>query len=394
MPSIRNFVGRLPKPQADTFLKRHNIHLPPDILAGSDQTVADAIEVELDRLPPGSRRALDHEIELVEQLCTPLGEIAIDDVSVHENLSDLPSRQARALSVFLNDREAFRRAEEIVYNDDHRHGKLWTSFGGEKGRDVRRDPSALEEFKNALRVLFDSPNVHLEIFDRSRPPFFETNGETGSNGNGGRPLVQVTIYREDRPNAEPSFVEGDFTFQIRRPVREASVTYDALTGAIECVAPHKASREDIVQHFATALLGCAPDIEPVANRRYDLTPLRSRRPFQTDPEDRIEDVSVAMLKLAPVETTMEHIIVERWSKSDRDIWSVVGERLGEDALVTDYNITQAKIVVRYRSAESNRLRSLAVTLSHPDRSNIKDQREIDRLVANKYLPRWGIAPST
>ena len=190
---FRNFISRLPKTLAGTFLLRHKIHLSPDVMGESDQAIADAIEAELEGMPPGTRGAFEHDIELVERLSTPSGEIAIDDVSVHENLSELPSRQARALWVFLNDREAFRRAEEIVYSDDHRHGRLWTSFGGEQGRDVRRDPNAQEEFKGALRVLFDSPNVHIEIFDRTRPPFFDLHVDAGTNGNGSSPLVQITM---------------------------------------------------------------------------------------------------------------------------------------------------------------------------------------------------------
>lgn len=393
MPSIRNFIARLPRPLADTFLQRHKIFISPETMGSSDQIIADEIEVQLVDSPPGTRGALSHDMELVEQLSTPNGKIAIDDVTNDDNLSDLPSRQARALWVFLNDPEAFRRAEEIVYNDDHRHGRSWSSFGSERARDVRRDSHSVEEFKKALRVLFDSPNVHVEIFDRSRPPFFDTESDDVANGNGNSLLVQITIYREDRPNAEPAFVEGELTMQTRRPVLEAAVTYDAVTGSIECVAPHKASRKEIVESFAAALLGCPPDVQPIANTHYDLTVLSSRRQFETDPEDLIETVSVSMLRLQPLETSMEQVSVERWWKSERDIWSVAGERLGENALAADYNITQAKIVVRYRSAESNRVRSLAVMISHPNRSNIKDQREIDRLVANKYLPRWGIAPS-
>lgn len=391
MPSIRGFVSRLPQSITATFFQRHRIELPAAAIEGGHQAIADAVEAQLREMPLGVRTAIEHDIEVIERLSTPNGEVAIDDVSVDEILDELPSRQARALWVFLHDRDAFRRAEEIVYNDDHRLGRLWTSFSGEMLRDVRRDQVAQEEFKRNLRVLFDSPNVHIEIFDRSRPPF-QLHGGTDTNGNGGSPLVQVTIYREGRPNAEAAFVNGEFTVETRRPVAEAAVTYDAITGQIECVAPHKASREAIAQQFATALLGCSPDVRPVANTRYDLTVLRSRRTFETDPEDRIESVGVSMLRLKPVETSTEQVVVERWSKSTRDIWSVVDERLGEQALEADYNIDQARILVRYRSRESNRLRTLAVTISNPDKSNIKDQREIDRLVANKYLPLWGIVP--
>ncbi|TIL81973.1 MAG: hypothetical protein E5Y81_00545, partial [Mesorhizobium sp.] len=91
MPSIRNFIARLPRPLADTFLQRHKIFISPETMGSSDQIIADEIEVQLVDSPPGTRGALSHDMELVEQLSTPNGEIAIDDVTNDDNLSDLPS---------------------------------------------------------------------------------------------------------------------------------------------------------------------------------------------------------------------------------------------------------------------------------------------------------------
>jgi hypothetical protein len=139
---------------------------------------------------------------------------------------------------------------------------------------------------------------------------------------------------------------------------------------------------------ATALLGWDAEFQPPEARIYDLGVLREPIAFETDPDDPIEDVKVTMLRLTPINTTAERITLESMRASERHIWAQAEERLGPNALQSDYNITQARLVCRYRSPSSNRLRTLNITITHPHRCNLKDQLEIERVLANKYLPKW------
>ncbi len=97
-----------------------------------------------------------------------------------------------------------------------------------------------------------------------------------------------------------------------------------------------------------------------------------------------------MLRLVPIDTSAETITIERATDNERDIWTIADDRLGVGALATDYRIRQAKLAIRHRAGGSNRRQTLQITFTHPYKSNIKDQREIERLVASKYLPRWGL----
>jgi hypothetical protein len=205
--------------------------------------------------------------------------------------------------------------------------------------------------------------------------------------------VQFTIYREGPANAEFTFVDNQLTTEVRSPVIEAAITYNANSGVIECVARRKETRAEIVHAFAVNLLERDSDFQPCSARSYDLSVLQHRIDFPTDPIDGIEGVSVALLKLYPVETTSERITIEKLSETDLDIWNVAEVRLGKDALRTDYRVAQATIEICYRSPGRNRLRKLPITITHPHRSNIKDQTEIERVVANKYLQRWGLLTS-
>jgi hypothetical protein len=249
-----------------------------------------------------------HEVQRVEQLATEPGEVAIDSVSLHECLADLPSRQARALYVLLNGPHGFRRAEDVVYNDSRRGGREWSAFTGRKDLDLASKGPAMEEFKEALRGCFNTSNVHVEVFDRTRSGF----ADPDTDGDGGAAsLVQVTVYREDRPSTELAFQpEGTLGSEVRRKVLEAALTYEPATGLIECVGRQRDSRTEMVRMMATTLLGCEPEFQPASLPAYDLSVLSERIAFESDPEDRIEDVRVAMLRLTPIESVGERITVE------------------------------------------------------------------------------------
>jgi hypothetical protein len=388
MPSIRNFMTAVPASLREQLLARPSVELDENLKLGDVGNLVSAIEVVLDGLPPGTRGQFMNDIDTVSRMATEPGETAIASATLHEHLDEFGSRQARALWVFLNDREGFRRAEESLFNDQYRYGRQWTAFGGAKGRDLLDSKEGQEAFKQALRIYFNTPNVHLDIFARWRRRFHNANTEDGASGNADVSLVQITIYREDLPNLEPAFIDGEFGMVSRRRVLEAAVTYEALSGRIECVARQAADRDEVVRQFATAMLGSEPYSEPALLRSYDLSVLSERQAFNTDADDLIEDVSVAMLRLNPADAPEERITIERAGASTRDIWSIVDDRLGDHALRSTYRISQARIAIRYRTRDSNRRQTLNITITHPYRSNIKDQREIERLVAAKYLPRW------
>lgn len=387
MTSLRKFISQASIELATEFFERHGLTLTGDDLKLPPAQIADRITDMLRQKPVGTQSGLQQEIETVEKLATEAGENAIEDTTVHEELGSLPSRLARSLWVFLNDPKGFRRAEEIVFHDAHRYGRQWTPFAGIPGHRLRDDPAARQAFIEALKVHFDSANVHLDIFERSRATF----GDNASKGDdGGIELVQITIYRETRPTTEPAFVDNTFTYQTRSPVIEAAVTYEPLSGRIECVASQRASRDEVVKQFAITMLGCSPEIEPCAQKSYDLTVLAQPLEFDIDEGDRIEAVGVTMLRLKPIDASPERITIDRMPNNERNIWQVADERLGKNALARDYQISQAQIAIRWRAEGDNRVRTLRVGITHPYKSDIKEMSGIERLVASKYLPRWGL----
>ena len=393
MPSLKSFIEKVSHPGlVCDMMKRNEVELPEEARTSNNKGLTNAIFAAIAKAPPGTEGAIDRLIERVAKLADEAGAAALEEATEDPVLNELPSRQARALYVFLNDFGAFRHAEEIVYTDSKR-GRVreWTIFAGRKDLFLSQEPAAIEKFKQELKTLFDTANIHVDIFERDR---IEAD-EKGEGGMRTASLVQLTIYREDRPDTQLAFDrDGILGSEVRRNVLEAALTYERATGAIECVARQRDNRKEMARILAVTLLGCEPDHQPIPLRAYDLTVLRQRKNFDHEPADRIEDVSVTMLSLTPTDHVGVRIRVESMPAKDRDIWTVADKRLGKDALVNDYTINQARILVRYRSGDSAYLRSLPIVITHPSRSDLKEQTAFERTVSTKYLPRWGLAVAT
>jgi hypothetical protein len=240
----------------------------------------------------------------------------------------------------------------------------------------------LEAFKTAIRERFASRNVHVDIFDRHRPMF---EGDDCA-------LVQVSVYREGRPDDALEFVDGELDRRPRRPVYEAALTYEPAVGAIEVVCPDRESREDLVRCFARDLLATEFRQERLPLRQFHLGVLLRPFSFPTDPEDGIEAVRVNHLRLMPLDTVGERVVLECMRQSTRSIWTMAQERFGAtDPLTGGWVVTQAKLTIRFLPEPgSRRGKTLPVTITMPHGSDLKDRTDRERIVGNKYLRRWGI----
>jgi hypothetical protein len=326
---------------------------------------------------------LASDAERIMSLADEAGQQALYSVvKDHATLDALESGQARSAHVYLNDAAAFRRAEEVRFTDDHRRGRMWEGFVASSLLQVRSDGAALDQLKAAIRQHFNVQNVQIEVFERSR---------LGSSGEI-LDLIQATIYRDGLPDIFLEFDGGELATRSRRPVIEASLTYEPATGVIEVVANKKETRQAFVRYFAESLLRVELGSNRLPLRRYDLASLRRPHQFPTDPGDGIESVRVTCLRLMPFGTTGERVMLECVHDTSKTIWQMAAEHFGDnDPLRHSWIVTQAKLVIKFRpTATMTRGRSLPLTISIPHGCDLKDRTEVERLVGDKYLRRWGV----
>jgi hypothetical protein len=298
--------------------------------------------------------------------------------------------------VFINENDRFRLAEEVRYSDERRRGRAWSGFGVEKNRMVRKDSISVEAFTSAIRDRFETPNVHIDIFDRHRVILDEQECE----------LVQVTIYREGRPEDMLGFdVNSKLARRIVRPVFEAALTYEAATGVIEVIANTRDDRIDLTRFMARDLLGIEFDEKPIPLREYDLSVLLKPFDFPTDAADGIESVTVKELRFMDLGDPRERVTLESMSGAERTIWEMARHRIGLDigdgspiehpsaifGEAPEWLITRARFTIKFRPGpRGGRGKALTLTVTMPHGCDLKDMTPQERLVGEKYLRRWGI----
>lgn len=384
MPSVTTIVRKTPASNLRQYFDARGIVLPPAVnWDGPEGEIVRPLLRAVDELDAETRARIANDVERVGEMADEAGEAALYSVAPDTGYLDaLPNAHARAIWMFVNEAEQFRRAEEVRYTDDRRHGRMWDGFVATQNLEVRRDAAAVEVFKDAVRQRFESPNVQVDVFDRHRPT---VDGDD-------RNVVQVTVYREGRPDDFLEFVDGALDRRPRRPVFEAALTYEPETGVIEVVARDRESRPDLVRLFARDLLATEFREERLPLRRFDLSVLTRPCTFDSDPEDMIAAVRVNHLRLMPFDTNGERITLECMRGADTNIWEMAARRLGDaDPLQGGWTVTQAKLTIRFHPEPgSNRGKTLPLTITMPNGCDLRGRTERERLIGEKYLRRWGI----
>lgn len=389
MVAMSTVIRRLSPQSLRRYFADRDIVLPDVEWDSKKPPPSDAIVAAICRLDADRRWRIEDEIERIGELSDEPGHAAIrsviDDTST---IDELANDHERSLWVFMNRSETFKRAEEVRYTDENRGKKrMWTGFVVEPGLDVGHDEETLAAFGAAIKQGFGSGNVHVEIFERLR---------TASDGSERR-IVQAVVYSEGRPRDVLEFEKGQLQTRNRRPVIEASLTYDPEDGIIEVVARSKEEREGYARLFAAGPLSSdLEDGELLQARRFDLSCLAKVHTFPTDIEDGIENVRVTSMRLMPIDSTRERVALEVVGREAPSIWEIAANRFGtHNPLGDEWMVTQAKLVIHFRPEPGGgRGKTLPVTITMPLGCDLKERTDRERLVGEKYLRRWHLLEET
>jgi hypothetical protein len=308
----------------------------------------------VDALPDGDRDRLLTVSERIMHMADEAGQTALYGVTVDPDARSTGCKTARATWMFLEDAQRFQYAEDVKYTDERRRGRMWDGFAGIAGLPLSDAAGPLEALKRALREHFRSTNVHIDVFQRHRPTFDE----------GHCLLTQVTIYLEERADDILEFHNGDLVRHPRRPVSEASLTYEATTGTIEVVARARDNRQQLARLLAQHLLAADVPRVRITLRRFDLSVLLRPFDFPTDPEDAIERVRVNRLRLMPIGSEGERITLECLRGSTCSLPEMAQHRFGaHDPLLCGWLITQAKLTIRFFARGNGGGRTLPLTIT-------------------------------
>jgi len=399
MTAISAFLRKTPVLRLkDYFTAGGFTSLAPVDWTKPEAEVVDPLIKAVDGMTEEEKQRVVLDAGRVAALADEPGQNALQNVVLNRAVFDtLEGANNRSLWVFLNENDRFRLAEEVRYTDERRRGRSWSGFEVEKDCTVRRDPVSVAAFTKAIRDRFDTPHVHVDIFDRHRVILDDQECD----------LVQVAVYREGRPEDMLGFdANSTLSRRIVKPVFEAALTYEADTGIIEVVANTLEDRRDLTAYMARDLLGIDFEEKHIPFREYDLSVLLKPFDFPTDVEDGIREVIVKELRFMDVGERNERITLESMSGAERSIWEMAEKRIGLDISgtghvlpiasgVPEWIITRARFTIKFHPGPGGgRGKSLTLTVTMPHGCNLKDMTPHERLIGEKYLRRWGILTDT
>ena len=186
--------------------------------------------------------------------------------------------------------------------------------------------------------------------------------------------------------------ENELVRRNQRHAFEVIFAYDRTTGILDTFAQGgKAVREPIQELFATAILGQEIPPEEIGQVIYNLQELRSPSfVFSTDPMDRVTHVAIQSLQLRAKSHRSELITIKRNNNSD-EIHELIRAAL-DQSNVPLHATEVVRATIKMTIATESRPRSLTFDLT-ANSCNLKSKPETMRLIAEKYLVNWRIAPA-
>ncbi|MBF0185940.1 MAG: hypothetical protein HQM06_16345 [Magnetococcales bacterium] len=328
---------------------------------------------------------LNADFDRIQDMTDEAGQWAMLHVSAdRKSLKELGGHYERALWLFMDDPALFRQAEEARFADTRRQGRMWSGFVGPRGVAVSQDPEDHRRFEEKVRLIFDTRNARLDLFERLRVEAKEQLSR----------VVQAVIYREGLPDMQLVFnATGDLELQSHRPVYEVSIVYEPGSGIIEVVANGTENRARLARLFAEIILRQGILGMRVPLRQYDLSQLLQPYDFPSDPDDGIDAVKILRLQLRRREAEQAHLaLLAKWDRRETVYDYARQSLIAADDLPNEYAVDEVLFSVRLRPTRKSfwRRRTINIAIALPNGCNLKSKTEQERMICDKYLPRWGL----
>ena len=259
---------------------------------------------------------------------------------------------------------------------------------------------ACARFRAPSRGDWTPSNGTLESLGRIVEPLLHQQLRTGQgiivdpiirNSPGAKSFVQLSLYAAGSAQCIEE-VEGDSLVQkVIRPAFVCVIGYWPKTGNLEIVVRNGTLglRKAIAQAFVeVALAASADDVETMVEPTVTLDGLLARQVLGFDVEDKVVAARLIELEVRSMARSGAAIILVARDRQG-DVWDTATEFVKDTSLLAGI-VTRAKIRVEYIVEGSSRPRPLTFEFSPPHGYTPRGETEMQILVIQKYLPRWGI----
>lgn len=305
------------------------------------------------------------------------------DAARHEEFEAQKDALGRSLWTFLHERPTFDDADSFQHATHFRNfGKIYAAF------EVPAATGAGFQWTEALETALKSRIVQaLGLQGACTLVHLEVQGESEEE------LSHVIILRH--AGALSSVAEhrddGGKGRLYYRPPNEATLIYMPAQGTVEVCAESPSVRQEVATCFAEAGLGQDLSSKPLAFRLYNLARLRTSLslPFHEPAGFRVKEIGVVEADV-PLGHPLRRLSLK--VTLDDNIDAVAEKHLGlRNAFRRDSAPTRVVIAIRFWPEGQNRTKTLNLTLSHPNRCNLRSQANPGhRRLGYLLLEHWGI----
>lgn len=371
------------------YFRHKDATFPDDFDWSLDEgKLANAIEKTLTTFPDDLEDGLRAELEVIEEIATGDGWIAIDEVCDGAGI-DVPEKggtEGAAFFVALHHPELLPKIVNAASMNRYSGGRQWGCFTLEGARfagDTLTDPDARQAFIESI--------IAARKFPKTRPHekdwFSAVRRDPVTNDTS--EITYLTLYLLDRPIKEMTVNEDNrFLMALRQRVEEMIFAINPAAKEIEVYAKGGVKMHNaLAEAFSDGFFGEAVQPVRVEPRPVNFEPLKRKPDFDVSPEDRIESVSVVKLKFwgDDLRSLYEH------SSDDSEIYDIIKHKLGDRSpLRSDDLIVAATLKIKRLKGEG---KTLTIDLGYPSRTTLPNQTEEDRQLSLRLLERWRILDS-
>lgn len=391
MASFSGFIRKSPSKRLQQFLNARGVDAPNDFDWTHERRGTDlvrAIEAILEELPDRKQDAIKAELDLLASLSDDNGMMGAVQVCAGQgiDLEGLEGVQDVLLMLATHHPQVVDRVNAQASLMRRHGGHNWARFQfPDDGKPWVLDQATAREgfLKDTIEIL-ELPAHRKREADWYRS--IRIHAETGAE----RKITQATIYVEERAESELAFGAEALERQTVKKVLEVGIACDPEERIVEiCAKGGKRLRDQYLKSFATHF---APHSEaPVEIPRRDVhfETLRQPPAFEIEPADGIEGVEVSSLSFRSADGGF--VRVEKRG-NDETLYQFLERRFGamSPLRASGWQILSTTLRIVLAASETQRRRTLTVTLSAPNTTTLPNKTERDRQFVYDLLERWDL----
>ena len=172
MSNLYRFVRSVSPQDLRTHLSQSDIPVPANLNWDAPaEEFSQGFLKAVDELPEQKLTQLIADIDRISDMTDEVGQAALMALAEwRDRLGQIEGAHRRAHWLYVQSRDAFRKAEEIRYADENQNAlRLWDGFVGPRLLELKNDPQIVDQFKEGLRGLLRDLRPCSQPERRARP---------------------------------------------------------------------------------------------------------------------------------------------------------------------------------------------------------------------------------